>query len=331
MIQPVDKWLATGNYEGNAVWKDTFQPGLMKNGSIADGKAGPGIYGIPDGMHFSGIFYNKGLFDEKGYQPPKTWSELLALCDKIQAEDKIPCFTGDNYNSYNVRVTLYVMRRLLGGQVVYDTAMNKPGTSWKDNPDFLKAAQMTQDLYKKYYMPGWEGNQWPTGQVDWANGGAAMIFMPSWLPSELLETKAKDFIMDIFPVPAIEGGKGEPMDYELKFNGWGIPVGSKQPDAAMCVIKYLTGEQVQTEKSTAGQLAAVIKGLPLPEPLKSFAPVLENGQVVRFAGGLDADAAEWQAKVLWPLNDQLSFGDITPEQFIEQLQKEHEAYYAAKQ
>ena len=78
VIQPVDKWLATQNYEGDAVWKDTFQPGLMKNAFIQDGKGGPGIYGIPDGMHFSGIFYNKGLFDEKGYQPPKTWSELLA-------------------------------------------------------------------------------------------------------------------------------------------------------------------------------------------------------------------------------------------------------------
>jgi len=330
VAMPLDEYLESLNYEGDAKWKDTFYEGVLHHGFIEDGAKGAHFYGIPQGMHFSGIFYNKGLFEEKGYQIPKTWSEMLALCDRIQEEVGIPCFAADNFNYYNARVTYYIMRRLVGNQLVYDTAMNKPGTSWKDTPEFLQAARMAQELTTKYFVPGWQGNQWPTGQVDWANGGEAMIFMPSWLPSELLETKAEGFEMDIFPVPAIEGGKGDPTEYEIKFNGWFIPEGAKHPDQAIYFIKYLTSRLCQGEQASEGQLASPIKAVPLPDVLSSFKPILEKGSPVRFGGGLDADAAEWQQKVFFPLNDQLLFGLITPEEFIEQLQKAHDEFYASR-
>ena len=324
---PLDDWLEGSNYEGDATWADTFYEGVLDHGYVEDAAKGAHYYGIPQGVHFSGIFYNKGMFEEAGYELPTTFEEMFALCEKIQDEQGVPCFSADNFPNYQARPLLYIMRRLVGNDLVYDTAMNKAGTSWADTPEFLEAAKIGQEMTTEYYVPGWQGNQWPTGQVDWANWGEAMIFMPSWLPSELLDTKADDFEMDIFPVPAIEGGYEDQHEYEIKFNGWFVPDGAKNPDAAIYFIKYLTGQQVQTEQAVEGTIASGVQGVPIPDVLKSFQPELDAGTPIRFAGGLDGDAKEWQAKVFFPLVDLLLFGEITPEEFIEQLQAAHDEFY----
>jgi raffinose/stachyose/melibiose transport system substrate-binding protein len=324
---PLDEWLTGQNYEGDSVWQDTFYEGVLHHGYIADGADGAHYYGIPQGVHFSGIFYNKGMFDEGGYQIPATFDDLFTLCDQIQETEGIPCFTADNFVNYNARPVYYIMSRLVGYQQLYDTAMNKEGTSWANTPEFLEAAQLAQRLTTEYFAPGWQGNQWPTGQVEWANWGEAMIFMPSWLPSELLDTMADDFTMDLFPVPTIDGGYSDQTEYEIKFNGWFVPDGAKNADDAIYFIKYLTSQLVQNEQAVEGTIASPVNGVPLPDVLSSFQPILDSGTPMRFAAGLDADAVEWQAKVFFPLCDELVFGDITPEEFIEQLQAEHDAFY----
>jgi raffinose/stachyose/melibiose transport system substrate-binding protein len=329
IIQPLDQYLDTQNFEKDSVWKDTFYPGLLENGHITDGKMGDHFYGIPDNMHFGGVFYNKGLFEKNNYQIPKTWPDLLALCDKIQKDQKTPCFAADNFPDYNATSHFFIMWMVMGAQKVYDTGMGKAGTSFND-PDFLKAAKLYQQLTTKYFAPGWDGNQWPAGQVDFANEGEAMIFMPTWLPSELMTVKAADFTMGMFPMPTLPDGYTGKPDLEVKFNGWMIPVGAKHNDAAMAFVKFLTSKAYQLARSTRASLISPLKAVPLPPDLADMATALNSSNVVRFSGGLDADAYDWQTGVLFPLNDQLAMGKMTPEKFIEELDKQTKAYYAAK-
>ena len=109
IIQPVDQYLDTQNFEGDAIWKDTFYTGLLENGHILDGALGDHYYGIPDNMHFGGIFYNKGMFAENSYQIPKTWPEMLALCDQIKTDLNIACFGADNFPDYNALPHYFIM------------------------------------------------------------------------------------------------------------------------------------------------------------------------------------------------------------------------------
>lgn len=327
VIEPLDKYLDTQNYEEDAKWADTFRAGLLQNGYIEDGTQGAAYYGIPDNMHFGAIFYNKGLFEENGYQVPTTWSEMLALCDQIQAEVGIPCFGADNFNGYNARPHFYIMSRIAGPEALYAAGTGQEGASF-DTPEFLEAAQMYQQLMSEYYQPGWQGNQWPAGQVDWANGGQAMIFMPSWLPSELMTTKAEGFTMDVFPVPVIEGGYDGKPAIEAKYNGWVVPVGAEHPDEAIFFVKYLTSREYQQDRTERASMPSVLAAVDLPTDLQSFKPVFEQGEVYRFAFGLDADAQDWLKTVFYPLNDSLAYGDITPEEFIAELEAQTKAFYS---
>ena len=325
---PLDEYLEQQNHEGDARWLHTFWPGLLHNSRVVDGARGDHYYGIPGSAHVSGIYYNKGLFERRGYAIPTTWSELTDLCETIQRDARIPCFEADNFNSYNARLFFYLATRYLGKDALYATAMNHPGTSWEEGLGYFRVARMSQDFAVSYYARGWQGNRWPVGQMDWANEGAAMLLMPTWLPSELRDIKAEGFTMDLFPFPAIEGGEGNPDVSEIKFNGWFILQGARHPDGAIHLIKFLTNRETQLENMEIGGVPPAIKTVPLPEGVEGALPILKGDGGMPFAAGLDADAAEWLRAVFYPLNDQLLLGQITPEDFVFRLQDVHDAFYA---
>jgi len=53
------------------------------------------LYGAPLGSNVkSFVWYSPGLFKEKGYQIPKTWTELVALSDKMAADKVKPWCAG---------------------------------------------------------------------------------------------------------------------------------------------------------------------------------------------------------------------------------------------
>jgi ABC-type glycerol-3-phosphate transport system substrate-binding protein len=327
VIQPLDQYLATQNFEGNAVWKDTFVGSLIENGHITDGKLGDHYYGIPDNMNFQGIFYNKAMFAEHGYQIPKTWPELLALCDQIKADLNIPCFAQDNADWTNMIPSFSIMSRVMGAQKVYDTGMGKEGTSF-NTPEFLKSAQMIQELTTKYFEPTWSGNQWPAGEMAWAsNESAAFIFMRSWLPSEVLSTQASGFVPGVFDVPTIPDGYTGKPDLEVKFNGWFIPVGAKNTEQAITFMKFFTSIDYQKARSDQYALASVLTAVGLPPDLADFNAVFAADNSVRFIGGLDADAANWESSIYGPLNTQLMLGQLTPEEFIKQMDEQTVTFY----
>lgn len=53
-----------------------------------------GIYGVPYMANAAGILYNKDMFEQYGWTIPATWTELLALCDQIEREGKLPFYMG---------------------------------------------------------------------------------------------------------------------------------------------------------------------------------------------------------------------------------------------
>lgn len=53
-----------------------------------------GTYGVPYVANAAGILYNRDMFEEHGWEIPETWTELLALCEDIQAEGILPFYFG---------------------------------------------------------------------------------------------------------------------------------------------------------------------------------------------------------------------------------------------
>lgn len=53
-----------------------------------------GTYGVPYVANAAGILYNKDMFEAHGWEIPESWSELIDLCEEIQAEGILPFYFG---------------------------------------------------------------------------------------------------------------------------------------------------------------------------------------------------------------------------------------------
>lgn len=53
-----------------------------------------GVYGVPYMANAAGILYNRDMFKEHGWQIPKTWEELISLCEQIKAAGVLPFYIG---------------------------------------------------------------------------------------------------------------------------------------------------------------------------------------------------------------------------------------------
>ena len=83
---PLDDVLLPTPYgETTGTWKDSFYPDILKEG-VYEGQT----YLLPFYVNLNGWWYNVNLFEENGWQPPKTWDELLVLCEKIKAKGIAP-------------------------------------------------------------------------------------------------------------------------------------------------------------------------------------------------------------------------------------------------
>ena len=320
----------TNNYEGDKTFKDSFIPAVLERAWVPDGADGAGYYAIPEAQYISGVFYNKALFEQFNIQIPKTWGEFLAVCETLKANDIAPITLAGLTSGYLAYWFQDLAIRTFSAEGFYDTAMNKPGTSFND-AGWLDIAKKIAELREKgYFIKGYEGTDGRSAQMLFVQGKAGMILMKAWLPAEMQLEAPEDFGWGFFNFPMVEGGKGEPTAVQLKYNGFVIAKDSKHPDEAVLFAKKLASTSVQ-KASVAVLRPAIVPGLEWPETLQGTYDVLmEAKKAVGFAADLDRDAAEWQAKVLRPLNDKLILGTLAPEDFIEQIQKEHEAFYAQK-
>lgn len=325
---PLDQYFDQQNYEGDAVWKDSFPSSLMDQNYIEDAKNGPGYYAVPTQMHVAGIFYNVKIFNDLGLKPPATIQEMMDTCQKI-TDSGLYCFGVDGgFTPYITIPFAYIAGRVGGEQAYYDTALHKEGTSWTDNPDWLKAAELTQQLYN-FHQPGFLGYAWPAAQAEFAQGRMAMMYIPTWLPAELVGVAPDDFQMVMFRWPAYEGGKGDQTATQLNFNGYSLAVGGKHPQETIEFLKFLSSRHVTEGEAERYLTPSPTIGAKLPASLAEVEAIMKSSKMVPEGMGVDNDASEWRTAVLEPLLSELALG-MEPAEFIKEMQSQSDDYYAKK-
>ena len=76
-VLPLDEFLDQPSWDGDGSWRDSFLPGSLDR-YTHEGK----VYGIPFLYSVYAVWYNKNMFEERGWQVPVTWDEFLALSNR---------------------------------------------------------------------------------------------------------------------------------------------------------------------------------------------------------------------------------------------------------
>jgi N-acetylglucosamine transport system substrate-binding protein len=149
----------------------------------------------------SGVWHSQSLFQEKGWEYPHTWDDMLAFCDTIKAAGISPWTYQGKYPQYMVFGVLMPLVYKVGGMDTLKALDNLEPDAWKSDA-VLQALQMTYQLAENdYILPGTEGLTHTEAQAEWLQGKAVFIPCGTWLENEMRDLTPAGFDMVIDPVP----------------------------------------------------------------------------------------------------------------------------------
>ena len=184
-----------------------------------------------------GLFYNAGLFEEKGWSVPATWDEMWELAEKAQAEGSY-LFTYPTTGYFDA--FLYALMYSVGGADFFNKATTYAEGIW-DTPEAQQCFDIIAKLasYTNPVTPAQANDQDFTQNQQLVMDNKA-LFMPNgtWIVGEMAEApRAEGFKWGMTALPAAKAG-GNGASYCWLEQAW-IPAAAPNLDAAKQFVAFL--------------------------------------------------------------------------------------------
>ena len=250
---------------------DKIIPGFVNDNSTTNPYADGKTYLAPMFYSPCGLFYNAGLFEEKGWDVPTTWDEMWELGDKAAAEG-ISLFTYPTTGYFDA--FLYALMYTVGGPEFFNEATTYAEGVW-DTPEAQQCFDIINKLasYTNPITPAQANDQDFTMNQQLVLDNKA-LFMPNgtWIVGEMAEApRAEGFQWGMTALPAATEG-GDRYSYTWFEQAW-IPAGAQNIDAAKQFLAFLYSD-------TACEIFA--KGGAI-QPVLGVADMLEGDNVMFYS------------------------------------------------
>jgi raffinose/stachyose/melibiose transport system substrate-binding protein len=240
---------------------------------------------LPYSIMASSVIYNKELFAAHGIDVPNTWSELIAVCEKLKAAGVTPFYAtwkddwtiGQGWFDYSVGGevdTLDFFNKLAGE----GTAVG-PGSAVSFQKDFEQPVGKMLKLAKTYVNKDAASRAYGDGNLAFAQGKAAMYLQGPWAFSEIAKT-APDLRLGTFPLPMTDNPEDLKVRVNVDLAAW-IPEGSKHKEAAREFLDYLyRPEIIQAYNKSQLGFTPTKDAAATPDPrIEGMSGYYEKGQV----------------------------------------------------
>ena len=280
---------------------------------------------VPHSVTSTSLWYDANRFPDVASSPPQTWEEFTALVEQMKANGETPFAADGTIPDYNAYWIAQLVERTLGPGWLNAAAKDKTGQAFAE-PKFLEAAQRLEALVSAgTFMEGYQGSKLPAQEEAWAAGDASFLLMGSWAPLGKEEVAREGAQWRTFPVPLPEGGVNT---IEANLLGFGVPSDAKNAEAAEKFIAFFMNADRLAGISTEANQLTPREDIDPPADLADVAAMLAQADSAhRYLDGVPSEASQWWSGVFLPLDDQLFFGEITAEEFVERLSQESAEYW----
>lgn len=226
---PLDSYLADG-------WKDTFTSDAVFSQMTYDGQ----IYVVPLNIAAACAFYNTEMFEAAGAEVPKTWDEMIAACDKLQAAGYTPITI-----SAGTAWCLSMVAGYLCEMEDVDLAALADGSaSWTDGKLASAAEKLVQ--LSQYFQKTAAGDTNDVATANFYNEEAAILIQGSWAIAQINGSNP-DFESKcgVFQFPGVER-------VIAKSDSLAMSSSTKNPEACIALMKYFTDDTAQKYTAEVG-------------------------------------------------------------------------------
>ena len=236
--------------------KDTILPGAIDVGTY-DGK--------PLALYYAygayGIWYSQKLMNDKGWQYPKTWDEMISLCRTIKAAGMNP-WTYQGKHARYMSWPILMAAAKLGGTDVLKAIDNLEPNAWKHEAVKAAADAYYQLAVDGFIQPGAEGMDHIQSQTEWSRGNAVFISCGSWLENEQKAVTPPGFNMAVSPTPSLT--KGDKLPFEA-FRGTGsepfvVPAKAKNGRGGLEYLRVMLSKKGASDFTRKVSSLTVVSG-----------------------------------------------------------------------
>ncbi|MCF2130380.1 N-acetylglucosamine/diacetylchitobiose ABC transporter substrate-binding protein [Strepomyces sp. STD 3.1] len=179
--------------------RDTLRPGIVEMGQFD----GDPVWILYYAYTVYGNWYSQKALDSLDAEYPKTWDEMLAVCEKAKKKGMAGWTYAGKY-PYYIPFSMSPMIAKVGGVEVLDAIDNLEPNAWK-HPAVKTVFEAWYELYKKgYILKGTPGLDHIQSQTAWAQGKALFIPNGSWVENESAKVIPADFDLAVSAPPGID-------------------------------------------------------------------------------------------------------------------------------
>lgn len=236
----------------------------------------------------TGLFYNKALFEENGWEVPTTWDAMWELAD-LAAEQDIALFTYPTAGYLDAFFASIIYSA--GGPDLYAQAMKYSPEVWsgEELTEVFSTLGTLAENTESTTVANANPNDFTRNQQLLLDNQA--LFMPNgtWVVGEMAEApRADNFEWAMTAVPALEGG--DSYAYTFLEHIW-VPAGAENQEAAKDFIAFLYSDTAADIFAKYGAVQP-IQGLTekLPEDQQVFYSIYDNGVLPGMGGFVSAEA-----------------------------------------
>lgn len=306
-------------------WKDRVLQPIYESGTV-DGS----LYAVANSLNTIGVFYNKAVLAELGYEVPTNLKELETVLQAAADAGLYPSVTGNKgWQPVNENYAAMFLTAVAGPQNMYDVLTGEK--SWTEQP-FVDAVQMSAEWYQNGFLGG---GQYPNlnfleSMQLLADGQSPFFFGPTiafQFATEFFNEEAGNVDdLGFTAFPTVTEGLGEPLFTLSTAASFSVNGASKNPDGAAAVIDYMLQPSFAQEMTAVwpGYWAVPLNGLEFDtsdftglapafaDAIGQLVPAVEDGRFGYFSGTFFPPQTQQQMIDI----DTVWQGQVTPEAFL---------------
>lgn len=238
------------------------------------------LYAYPQGSDGAMLYYRKDLLDKAGLEPPKTWAEMQAACDKVLPDqDGMSCYAGQHQKYEGLTCNIAEAVNSAGGEFITDDG--KPAVN---TPEAIAGLQWMVDGFKSGMIPA-DAITWKEEEGRQAFQDGKLLFHRNWPYVWNLAQKddGSSKIVGKFAVAPLPGKDG-PGVSTLGGHNIGISAFTKNKGTAADFLKFIASEEIQRIFLEKGSLAPILESLYADPALNEQFPYLSTlGESIKTA------------------------------------------------